>query len=53
MIILACYSLMILHPGPTFGSPDATKDDIDSEAGYAERNVTGNAESRKNIGGTL
>ena len=42
------------HPGPIFGSPDATKDDIDSkEAGYAERNVTGDAESRKNIEGTF
>lgn len=53
MIILACYSLIVSHPGPIFGWPDATKDDIESqkETGDVEsKNETGAIESKKEDG---
>ena len=48
MIILACYSLMISHPGPIFARPDATKGDIESK--MVAGNENGAIEFREETG---
>ena len=53
MIILACYSLMISHPGPIFGWPDAIKDDIESNKDTGDvgsKREDGTFESKHDIG---
>ena len=53
MIILACYSLMISHPGPILGWPDAAKDDIESKneaADIESKQEIGDITSEKNTG---